>query len=93
MPPPTGIAFADLIRYNVQKKAFFTMNILMLPFEESLTISVNGEKVSLVAFRTLEHGNIKFGVEAPRTVKVHREEIYQAILQKQADAESRDGEA
>ncbi|QBS11508.1 carbon storage regulator [Legionella geestiana] len=69
------------------------MNILMLPFEEPLTITVNGEKVSLVAFRTLEHGNIKFGVEAPRSLKVHREEIYQAILQKQAGAPSRDEDA
>lgn len=59
------------------------MNIIMLPFEEPITFSVNGETVQLVAFKTQEHGNIKFGVEAPRSINVHREEIYHAIKQKE----------
>ncbi len=58
------------------------MNIIMLSFEEPLTFKVNGETVKVVAFKTQEHGNIKFGVEAPRSVNVHREEIYHAIKQK-----------
>lgn len=59
------------------------MNIMLLPFEEPLTFTVNGQTVQLVAFKTPEHGNIKFGVEAPRAVNVHREEIYNAIKQKE----------
>lgn len=55
------------------------MNIVTASFEDPLVICINGEVVRLLAFKTAEHGNIKFGVEAPRSVKVHREEIYQAI--------------
>lgn len=59
------------------------MNIIMLPFEEPLTFCVDGETVQVLAFKTQEHGNIKFGVEAPRSINVHREEIYHAIKQKE----------
>lgn len=59
------------------------MNIVTIEFEEPLIFTVEGEHVQLVAFKTLEHGNIKFGVQAPRTINVHREEIYHAIKQKQ----------
>ena len=59
------------------------MNIVTIPFEEPLIISVDGEVIQLIAFKTLEHGNIKFGVEAPRSINVHREEIYHAIKLKQ----------
>ncbi|MDF1758023.1 MAG: carbon storage regulator [Legionellaceae bacterium] len=59
------------------------MNIVNLPFEEPLTIEIKGEKVQVVAFKTQEHGNIKFGIKAPRSVQVHREEVYQAIKQKE----------
>lgn len=63
------------------------MNIITIPFEEPLIINVKGHTVQVVAFKTLEHGNIKFGVEAPRSVEVHREEIYNAIRQKKMAAE------
>ena len=59
------------------------MNIVTISFEEPLIISVNGEIVQLIAFKTQEHGNVKFGVQAPRSIDVHREEIYHAIKQKQ----------
>lgn len=59
------------------------MNIITIPFEEPFLISLkNGEIVQIITFKTLEHGNIKFGVQAPRSVQVHREEIYYAIKQK-----------
>lgn len=58
------------------------MDIITLPFEEPLTINIDGAVVQVIAFKTLEHGNIKFGVEAPRFIEVHREEIYHAIKQK-----------
>lgn len=59
------------------------MQILNIPFEEPLTISLNGETVHVVAFKTQEDGNIKFGVKAPRSINVHREEIYHAIKNKE----------
>lgn len=64
------------------------MQILTVPFETPLTISIKGQIVQLIAFKTLEHGNIKFGVEAPRSVEVHREEIYHAIKQKLLESEN-----
>jgi carbon storage regulator len=64
------------------------MNIVTLAFEEPLIISIQGEKVQLIAFKTQEHGNIKFGVSAPRSINVHREEIYLAIKQKQQQQEN-----
>jgi len=59
------------------------MDIISIPFEKPLSVCINGEVVQVIAFKTLEHGNIKFGVQAPRSIKVHREEIYQAIKQKE----------
>ncbi|MFC3909288.1 carbon storage regulator [Legionella dresdenensis] len=64
------------------------MDIVNVAFEEPLVIRINDEIVQVIAFKTLEHGNIKFGVEAPRSIKVHREEIYQAIKQKEQEAET-----
>ncbi|MGV3740604.1 MAG: carbon storage regulator [Gammaproteobacteria bacterium] len=58
------------------------MDIINLDFEEPLTLLIAGQKVQLIAFKTPEPGNIKFGIDAPRTVEVHREEIYQAIKHK-----------
>jgi len=62
------------------------MHIVSIPFEEPLIISINGQVVQIIAFKTQEHGNIKFGVNAPRSINVHREEIYHAIKQKQQQA-------
>lgn len=64
------------------------MNIVTVSFEEPLIISINGETIQLVAFKTQEHGNVKFGVQAPRSINVHREEIYNAIKQKQQQTSS-----
>lgn len=58
------------------------MDIISLQFEEPLTIRIGNTTVKILAFKTQEHGNIKFGVEAPRSVNVHREEIFHAINQK-----------
>ena len=58
------------------------MNIINLDFEEPLTLVIAGQKVQLIAFKTPEIGNIKFGIDAPRSMQVHREEIYQAIKHK-----------
>jgi carbon storage regulator len=59
------------------------MRIMQVPFEEPIIIQVGNEMVQLVAFKTQEHGNIKFGVNASRSVNIHREEIYNAIKAKE----------
>lgn len=61
------------------------MNIVNISFEEPLILTINGEIVHVVAFKTAEHGNIKFGVEAPRSINVHREEVYLAIKRQQEE--------
>jgi carbon storage regulator len=59
------------------------MDIISLQFEEPLIIHIGDEVVKLYAFKTQEPGNIKFGVEASRTVNIHREEIFHAIKRKE----------
>lgn len=64
------------------------MNIVTVSFEEPLMVCIGGETVQIIAFKTQEHGNIKFGVSAPRFINVHREEIYRVIQQKQQEPSS-----
>lgn len=59
------------------------MNIVTVSFEEPLLFNIQGEMVQVIAFKTPEHGNIKFGINAPREIQVHREEIYLAIKNQQ----------
>lgn len=59
------------------------MDIISLHFEEPLIIRIADTVVKILAFKTQEHGNIKFGVDAPRSVNVHREEIFHAIKKKE----------
>jgi carbon storage regulator len=61
------------------------MDIHSVNFEEALYITIKGEIVRLVAFKTQDHGNIKFGVDAPLSINIHREEIYEAIKKKQSE--------
>lgn len=63
------------------------MEIINLTFEEALHVSINNQDVIIRAFPLPEHGHIKFGINAPRTVKVHREEIHQAIREKEKNSE------
>jgi carbon storage regulator len=61
------------------------MEIITVDFEEPVILTVNNEVVRVVAFKTQEHGHIKFGVDAPRSVKVHREEVYLAIKKQEEE--------
>ena len=58
------------------------MEIITIPFEESLHIKLKEHLIKIVAFKTQEHGNIKIGIEAPRSITVNREEIHQAMQKK-----------
>lgn len=55
------------------------MEILTIPFETPVFINIKGAKVRLLLFKTTEQSNVKFGINAPRSIEVHREEIYYAI--------------
>ncbi|OGV44282.1 MAG: carbon storage regulator [Legionellales bacterium RIFCSPHIGHO2_12_FULL_42_9] len=59
------------------------MEIITISFEEPIQINLNGEIISIVAFKTAERGNIKFGIEAPRSIKVNREEVVRALQKSQ----------
>ncbi len=65
------------------------MKIINLPFEEALSLIIHDKKIEIVAFKTQEHGNVKFGINAPRSVQVHREEIYHAIKLKELENEGK----
>jgi carbon storage regulator len=62
------------------------MDIVTIDFEEPLHLLINGEHVRVIAFKTQEHGHIKFGLDAPRSIKVHREEVYLAIKKQEEEA-------
>lgn len=69
------------------------MNILTVSFEEPLIFNIQGEIVQVIAFKTPEGGNIKFGINAPRAVQVHREEIYLAIKNQQREQEQQSADS
>ena len=55
------------------------MEIQYVEFEEKLIIVINNQRVEITPFRLKdEHGNIKFGINAPRGIGVDREEIYKS---------------
>lgn len=53
------------------------MDIVNVEFEKELKLTVNKQEVRLLCFKTDEHGNVKFGVNAPRQVAVNRQEIFE----------------
>lgn len=64
------------------------MKIITISFEEPLFIELYGEKIDLRVFKTLESEQVKWGINAPRTVQVHREEVYKLIKQQTPSHES-----
>lgn len=57
------------------------MDILSVPFETVFALTIKGELIKIRTFKTPEHGNIKFGIEAPKSVTINREEIHLALVE------------
>ena len=55
------------------------MQILNISTEQPFYIQKGKELIKIVLFNTLDEKIIKFGIEASKDVKVHREEIYESI--------------
>lgn len=55
------------------------MDIITVSFEESLLIHINHEWVKFTTFKSTEPGHVKLGIEAPKTVSVHREEVHNLL--------------
>ena len=62
------------------------MQILTIPFEETFYVKLGADTIKVVAFTTNDPGIIKFGIEASRSVEVHREEIYESIKNQKKSA-------
>ena len=70
------------------------MEILHVDFEQSFFIQKDTEVVKIILFTTLNEKIIKFGIEASKNIKIHREEIYESIQnqKKSADSTKRSGQ-
>lgn len=53
------------------------MDIVNIEFEQKMKLTVNKQEITCICFKTDEHGNIKFGINAPRQVAVNREEVFE----------------
>ncbi len=42
-----------------------------------MKLTVNQQEITLICFKTDEHGNIKLGVNAPRQIAVNRQEVFE----------------
>lgn len=45
-----------------------------------------GDSITLMVV-SIQGDKVRLGIEAPKTVSIHREEVYQAILKERDDAE------
>lgn len=61
------------------------MEIIHLPFEQIYTLDIYGQTIQITLYKTAEEGQVKFGISAPRQVKVNREEVYTKQKQKLLD--------
>ncbi|ABX31132.1 carbon storage regulator, CsrA [Petrotoga mobilis SJ95] len=64
------------------------MLILSRKIGESIVIQVGNRKIKLIMVEQ-DNGNIKIGFEAPKDIKIYREEVYEEIVkQNKASLES-----
>lgn len=65
------------------------MEIRTVAFESDLIITLEGnQKVVITPFKTLEPGNFKLGIEAPKNISINRQEIH---LRKQEQLKKDEG--
>lgn len=57
------------------------MDIITEDFGKNLVIEIGGETVTLRIFN-MSNDQIKFGIDAPSGLSIHREEIYKLIQEK-----------
>jgi sRNA-binding carbon storage regulator CsrA len=50
------------------------MELRNLPFEQAMTLRINNQDVEITVFKTCDDSNIKFGINAPPSVQIDREE-------------------
>lgn len=53
--------------------------MLVLTRYENERIMIGDKIIIMVTQIDLEHGRVKIGIQAPRDLPVHREEVYKAI--------------
>ncbi len=61
---------------NVWPDGVKKVDIINVEFEKEMKLTVNNQEVTFISFKTNEHGNIKFGVNAPKNIGVNREEVH-----------------
>jgi carbon storage regulator len=59
------------------------MELRAIPFEQSLILNINNEPVEITVFKTTDASNIKIGINAPKSLKVNREEIHLKKLEQE----------
>ncbi|NSL19591.1 carbon storage regulator [Tatlockia micdadei] len=52
------------------------MDIVNITFEEKLIFQIKDQIVTVFSRQGSQHGDIAFGISAPRAIHVDREEIY-----------------
>ncbi len=61
------------------------MDIITINFEKKLVMDIRGHGVTLVVFQTPEPGNVKFGIDAPRSLGVNRSEVKSRMKEGDSD--------
>lgn len=52
------------------------MEVTYIDFESPLILTINNQIVKIVLYASKEISSVQFGIDAPRTISVHREERY-----------------
>jgi len=57
------------------------MNLISLQYNESMEFDLNGKKIKITLLKNKDNSDeFTFGIDAPRSVAINREEIYKRKL-------------
>lgn len=59
------------------------MEILSINFEKSAILEINGVKIGITPFKEKDEDIIKIGIDAPKSIRVNREEIHKQLIEAQ----------